>query len=297
MNVKGKNVSKNGKRMEIIVVSGLSGAGKSTALGVLEDIGYFCMDNVPPDLLLNMVSIMKHPSVENRKMAAVIDVRSGKSFEDIEEIVQKLKNMGVEIKIVFLDAKDETLIRRYNLTRRKHPLSDGKSTMEELILKERELLSKIKEMANYVLDTSLMNSHELRRKIVEFIEGDLNRSMRMIVESFGFKYGIPVSADFIFDARFLPNPYYVEELKDKTGIDKEVVEYFEQFKVVKEYISRLAKILEFVIDNYSKEAKDVLYVSVGCSGGKHRSVYIAQKIAQLFKDKISVSVSHRDISR
>ncbi len=283
--------------MEMVIVSGLSGAGKSTALGVLEDMGYFCMDNIPPDLLLNMVSIMKHPSVEDKRIAAVIDVRSGEYFGDIGKVVEKLKNMGLKVKIIFLDAKDEVLINRYSLTRRKHPLSDGKTPLKDLIRKEREMLSKVKEMSNYVLDTSLMNSHELRRRIVEFIEGNLNRSMKLFIESFGFKYGIPVSSDFIFDARFLPNPYYVEELKDKTGVEKEVIKYFEQFEVVKEYVSRLAKVLEFVIDNYSKEAKDILYVSVGCTGGKHRSVYIAQKLGEMLKDKILVNVSHRDISR
>ncbi len=283
--------------MEMVIVSGLSGAGKSTALGVLEDMGYFCMDNIPPDLLLNMVSIMKHPSVEDKRIAAVIDVRSGEYFGDIGKVVEKLKNMGLKVKIIFLDAKDDVLINRYSLTRRKHPLSDGKTPLKDLIRKEREILSKVKEMSNYVLDTSLMNSHELRRRIVEFIEGNLNRSMKLFIESFGFKYGIPVSSDFIFDARFLPNPYYVEELKDKTGVEKEVIKYFEQFEVVKEYVSRLAKVLEFVIDNYSKEAKDILYVSVGCTGGKHRSVYIAQKLGEMLKDKLPVNVSHRDISR
>ncbi|WP_456400668.1 RNase adapter RapZ [Mesoaciditoga sp.] len=281
----------------MVIVSGLSGAGKSTVLGVLEDIGYFCMDNIPPDLLLNMISIMKHPSIENKRLAAVIDVRSGESFNEIGKVVDKLKKMGIEVKIIFLDAKEETLVNRYNLTRRKHPLSDGKSSIEILVQHEREKLAKIKEMADYVLDTSLMNSHELRRRIVNFIEGDLNRSLKMSIESFGFKYGIPLSADFMFDARFLPNPYYVEELKDKTGTDKEVQRYFEQFEAVKEYISKIVEILEFVIDNYSKEAKDTLYITIGCTGGKHRSVYIAQKLGEIFKDKISVSVSHRDVSR
>ncbi len=281
----------------MVIVSGLSGAGKSTVLGVLEDIGYFCMDNIPPDLLLNMISIMRHLSIENKRLAAVIDVRSGESFNEIGKVVDKLKKMGIEVKIIFLDAKEETLVNRYNLTRRKHPLSDGKSSIEILVQHEREKLVKIKEMADYVLDTSLMNSHELRRRIVSFIEGDLNRSLKLSIESFGFKYGIPLSADFMFDARFLPNPYYVEELKDKTGTDKEVQRYFEQFEAVKEYISKIVEILEFVIDNYSKEAKDTLYITIGCTGGKHRSVYIAQKLGEIFKDKISVSVSHRDISR
>ncbi len=283
--------------MEVIVVSGMSGAGKSVALGVLEDIGFFCMDNVPPDILFSMIRIMKHPSVEKKRFAAVMDVRTGKSFGGIRKIISRLKKMDVKVKIIFLDSKNDVLINRYNLTRRRHPLSDGKSSMEELIQEEREMLLEIREMANYTLDTSLMNSHELRRRMVEITEGKSNRSLRLYIESFGFKYGISVSSDFVFDARFLPNPYYIKELTDKTGRDPEVIGYFEQFDIVKEYISRIEKILDFVIDNYSKEAKDVLYVSVGCSGGKHRSVYIAQKLAQLFESKAEVSVTHRDILR
>lgn len=283
--------------MEVVVVSGMSGAGKSTALGVLEDMGYFCMDNVPPDILFNMIKIMKHPSVEKKRFAAVVDVRTGKSFGSISDVISKLEEMAVKVRIIFLDAKNDVLINRYNLTRRRHPLSDGKSSIKELIEKEREMLSEIREIANYVVDTSLMNSHELRRRIVEITEGKTSRSLKLYVESFGFKYGVSANSDFIFDARFLPNPYYIKELTDKTGKDPEVIEYFEQFDVVREYISRIEKVLDFVIDNYSKEAKDVLYVSVGCSGGKHRSVYIAQTLASHFKDKVEVSVLHRDIER
>ena len=283
--------------MEVVVVSGMSGAGKSTALGVLEDMGYFCMDNVPPDILFSMIKIMKHPSVEKKRFAAVVDVRTGKSFGSIRKVISNLERMNVKVKIVFLDSKDDVLVNRYNLTRRRHPLSDGKTSMKEFIEKERGMLSEIREIANYTLDTSLMNSHELRRRIVEITEGKPNRSLRLYLESFGFKYGISVNSDFVFDARFLPNPYYIKELTNKTGKDPEVVEYFEQFEIVKEYILRIKKVLDFVIDNYSKEAKDVLYVSIGCSGGKHRSVYIAQKLAELFKNKAEVSVSHRDLSR
>jgi UPF0042 nucleotide-binding protein len=283
--------------MEMMIVTGLSGAGKSTALGVLEDMEYFCMDNVPPELLFDMVKIMQHSSVEKRRIAAVVDTRTGESFKNIQDVISKLKEMGVKVRILFLDSKDDTLVNRYSLTRRRHPLSDGKTPIRELIKKEREMLSGIREMADYVLDSSLMNSHELRRRIVEIVKGKTSRTLKLYVESFGFKYGTPSNADFTFDARFLPNPYYIKELTDKTGMDPEVVEFFDQFDVVKEYLSRIESVLEFVIENYSKEAKDVLYVSVGCTGGKHRSVYIAQKLAEKFKDKVEVSVSHRDILR
>ncbi len=283
--------------LEISIVSGMSGAGKSTVLGVLEDTGYFCMDNVPPDLLLELVSLMKHPSMGKKRLAAVVDVRTGKSFEGLKEVIMKLRKAGVKVHIIFLDAKDEVLLNRYNLTRRRHPLSDGHSSLSELIKKERALLSDIRDLANYKLDTSLVNPHELRQKILEIIEGKSDRSLKLILESFGFKYGIPISADFVFDARFLPNPYYIEELKSKNGTDPEVATYFEKFDVMTNYISDIVNLIDLVIENYSKEAKDVLYISVGCSGGVHRSVYIVQKLASIFKSKVNISVSHRDLSR
>ncbi len=283
--------------MEVIIVSGMSGAGKSTVLGVLEDMGYFCMDNVPPDLFINAINIMTHPSINKKKFASVIDVRTGKAFEDIGKVIDELKKMGIKVKVIFLDAKDNVLLNRYNLTRRKHPLSDGKTPLKALIAKERELLSSVKEIANYTLDSSLLNSHELRRRIVEIIKGESPKTLTLFIESFGFKHGLPTNSDFIFDARFLPNPYYIKELSEKTGEDPEVCAYFEQFDIVNEYISKIRDMLEFVIDYYSKEAKDVLYVSVGCTGGKHRSVYIAYKLKEILKEKVDIVLSHRDISR
>ncbi len=283
--------------MEAIIVSGMSGAGKSTVLGVLEDMGYFCMDNVPPDLFINAINIMTHPSVNKKKFASVIDVRTGKAFEDIGRVITELKNMGVNVKVIFLDAKDNILLNRYNLTRRRHPLSDGKTPLRELIARERELLSGVKELANYTLDSSLLNAHELRRRIVEIVKGEAVKTLTLFIESFGFKHGLPMNSDFVFDARFLPNPYYIKELSEKTGEDHEVSEYFEQFDIVREYVSKIKDILEFVINYYSKEAKDILYVSIGCTGGKHRSVYIACKLAELLKDKVDINLSHRDINR
>ena len=283
--------------MEAIIVSGMSGAGKSTVLGVLEDMGYFCMDNVPPDLFINAINIMTHPSVNKKKFASVIDVRTGKAFEDIGRVITELKNMGIDVKVIFLDANDNVLLNRYNLTRRRHPLSDGKTSLKELIERERDLLSSVKEIANYILDSSLLNSHELRRRIVEIVKGESIKTLTVFIESFGFKHGLPMNSDFVFDARFLPNPYYIKELSEKTGEDPEVKAYFEQFDIVNEYISKLEDILEFVIDYYSKEAKDILYVSIGCTGVKHRSVYIACKLSEILKDKALVNISHRDISR
>ncbi len=282
--------------MEVIVISGMSGAGKSTALGVLEDMGYFCMDNVPPDILLNMVELMKHPSVDNKRLAAVVDVRSGE-FGNIRNVIEQLKRMNVKVKIVFLDSKDDVLMNRYNLTRRRHPLSDGSENLKTLITRERKILSNIREMSNYIVDTSLLNSHELRKQIVEIVRGSAEKRLSLYVESFGFKYGLSVNSDFVFDARFLPNPYYVRELANKTGLDLDVKKYFEEFDVVKEYVLKIVKILEFVMKSYSQEAKDTLYVSIGCTGGKHRSVYIAEKISEHFSIHVNVKVSHRDINR
>lgn len=282
---------------ELLIVSGMSGAGKSTALGVLEDVGYFCMDNVPPDLLADLFPFIQHSSMSERRIAAVVDVRAGESFGSMGSILSKLRNMGINVKIIFLDSKDDILVNRYNLTRRRHPLSENGRTIDELIKRERYLLSDIKEMSDYTVDTSLINPHELRRKMVEIAEGRHERVLKVSVESFGFKYGMPIGADFVFDARFLPNPYYIKELADKTGNDPEVRRYFGQFEVVEEYASKISELLALVVDSYSKEGKNVLYVAVGCSGGRHRSVYLVNRLAELLNGRAVFSVSHRDISR
>jgi UPF0042 nucleotide-binding protein len=282
---------------ELVVISGMSGAGKTTALGALEDVGYFCMDNIPPALLIDILSLM-NSTFNGKKIATIVDVRAGQTLGQIKSVIEDLKSQGVLIKIIFLDAKDDVLINRYNLTRRRHPLSTEKDQeIEKLLIEERRLLQEIREMSDYVIDTSLINTHQLRSEIITIVEGKSERVLKIFLESFGFKYGLPLGADFVFDARFLPNPYYVESLADKNGNDPEVIEYLQRFDIVKEYINKISDIIKMAIESYSKEGKSVIYVAIGCSGGKHRSVYIANELSELLRKDVSVRISHRDIQR
>ncbi len=275
----------------------MSGAGKTTALGALEDAGYFCMDNVPPGLIMDMLSLMES-TFNGKKIAAIVDVRAGKMLGEIKNVIENLRSRGVTIKIIFLDAKDDVLINRYNLTRRRHPLAEKEDQQIERLLKqERELLREIREIADYVVDTSLISTHQLRSEIIALTEGKYERVLKIFLESFGFKYGLPLGADFIFDARFLPNPYYVESLSAKTGNDPEVIEYLEKFDVVKEYAEKITEIIKMAIKNYSKEGKSVIYVGIGCSGGRHRSVYLVNQIAKVLEKEVDIRISHRDIQR
>ncbi|BBJ28138.1 RNase adapter RapZ [Athalassotoga saccharophila] len=282
---------------EFVLISGMSGAGKTTALGALEDAGYFCMDNVPPSLIVDMLSLMES-SFNGKKIAAIVDVRAGKMLGEIKNVIENLRSRGITIKIIFLDAKDDVLINRYNLTRRRHPLAEKEDQqIEKLLKQERELLREIREIADYVVDTSLISTHQLRSEIIALTEGKYERVLKIFLESFGFKYGLPLGADFIFDARFLPNPYYVESLSAKTGNDPEVIEYLEKFDVVREYAEKIIEIVKMAIKNYSKEGKSVIYVGIGCSGGRHRSVYLVNQIAKELEKEVDIRISHRDIER
>lgn len=282
---------------EFVLISGMSGAGKTTALGALEDVGYFCMDNVPPRFIMDMMSLMES-TFNGKKIAAIVDVRAGKMLGEIRNVVESLRSKGITIKIIFLDAKDDVLINRYNLTRRRHPLAEERDQqIEKLLNQERTLLREIREISDYVVDTSLINTHQLRSEIISLTEGKYERVLKIFLESFGFKYGLPLGADFIFDTRFLPNPYYVESLSAKTGNDPEVIEYLEKFDIVQEYIGKMAEMIKMAVQNYSKEGKSIIYVGVGCSGGKHRSVYVVNQLAKILGNDINVRLSHRDIQR
>ncbi|NMM62276.1 RNase adapter RapZ [Clostridium sp. P21] len=283
--------------MRFVIVTGLSGAGKTQAIRNLEDLGYFCVDNLPPTLIPKFAEACYQTDGKIDRIALVIDIRGGKFFDDLFESLKLLRDQGYKYEILFLDASDEVLIKRFKESRRKHPLApDGR--ILNGILMERNKLREVKDRADNIIDTSKLATRELREKITEIYaeEGQLETQLMITVLSFGFKYGIPVDSDLVFDVRFLPNPYYIPELKKYSGNDKMVSDYVMNFKETQQFIDKLEDILEFLIPNYLKEGKRQLIVSIGCTGGRHRSVTIANSIYEkLKKDGHKVNIDHRDI--
>ena len=285
--------------MKLVIVTGMSGAGKSTVLKSLEDAGYYCTDNLPAPLMEDFVKIAGKGKVEDRKKIAIgADVRDRKSFEELRKVISGIKEQGIKCDVLFLDASDEVLIKRYKETRRRHPFANG-GRLEDSIKAERDALKSIREYADYKIDTSHFLPMDLKKEIKKaFVDDRGFADMYVTVISFGFKYGIPADADLVFDVRFLPNPYWVEELKHLTGRDKEIVEYLESFEETREFIKKLEDMISFMIPYYIKEEKHQLDIAIGCTGGRHRSVMMAETIAKsLKKDKnIGIRITHRDLS-
>lgn len=259
--------------MRLVIVTGMSGAGKSTAMKMLEDAQYFCVDNLPIQLVGKFVSLVSANKGEDVQNAAIgLDVRSGRYLEGLEEVLDQLKAEGYKFEILFLDADDRTLVKRYKETRRTHPLAMT-GRVDEGIQKERECLSFLKEHADYIIDTTHLLTRELKKELDKiFVENGKFDNMMISVLSFGFKYGIPEDADLVFDVRFLPNPYYVDELRPQTGMDDGVYNYVMQNQVAQDFADKLEDMMKFLIPNYAKEGKTNLVIAVGCTGGKHRSV-------------------------
>ncbi|KGN03348.1 glmZ(sRNA)-inactivating NTPase [Clostridium novyi A str. 4570] len=284
--------------MRFVIVTGLSGAGKSQAIRSLEDLGYFCVDNLPPTLMGKFAEACYQTDGKIDKIALVIDIRGGEFFDDLFENLKYLKEQNYRYEILFLDASDKVLVKRYKESRRTHPLAPGGRLIQGIEL-ERRRLNEVKYKANNIIDTSNMTQMQLREKIWRIYGDDEQIENRLIIDvlSFGFKYGIPVDADLVFDVRFLPNPYYIPELKQFSGDDKEIQDYVLGFKETKEFIAKLDDMLEFLIPNYIKEGKIQLVVAIGCTGGRHRSVTIANAIYDRLKEKgHKVSKEHRDIN-
>ncbi len=283
--------------MRFVIVTGMSGGGKSTALKMLEDAGFYCVDNLPVQLLEKFVELISEPGSEISKVALGLDVRTDQSFEDINRVLDKLRTNGIEFEILFLDAREQTLIRRYKETRRSHPLAiDGR--VEDGVRQERKVLETIRKEANYVLDTSNLLTREFKEELDRiFVENQEYNSLMITVMSFGFKHGIPADADLVFDVRFLPNPYYIEELKHKTGNDKEVQEYVMSFPEAEEFMEKLQGMMEFLLPKYVSEGKNRLVIAVGCTGGKHRSVTLANELYGRMKDygNYGFKLYHRDV--
>ena len=271
--------------MRFVIVTGMSGGGKSTALRMLEDVGFYCVDNLPVPLIEKFVELIAMPNSEVGKVALGLDVRADQPFEDAQKVLEKLKENGYSFEILFMEASDQVLLKRYKETRRMHPLSpDGR--VEDGILKERKILQDIRSKADYVIDTSKLLTRELKEEIDRiFVKNEEYNSLMITILSFVFKHGIPADADLVFDVRFLPNPFYIDELKYKTGNDKEVQDYVMSFPEAETFIDKLCDMLSFLIPNYVKEGKYQLVIGIGCTGGKHRSVTLANRLYSRLKNK------------
>lgn len=285
--------------MRFVIVTGMSGSGKSTALKMLEDVGYFCVDNLPFPLISKLSELIQMPNAEINKIAVGVDIRSGQSFSQFESVLGQLTKMGMEYEILFLDSRTDVLIKRYKETRRSHPLAkDG--GLEQGIEAERKKLSGLRRKADYILDTSNMLTRELQAALNKtFVENKEFKNIYVTVCSFGFKYGIPSDADLVFDVRFLPNPYYIEDLRYQTGNDSAVREFVMANDDAKEFLQKLQDMVRFLMPRYISEGKHQLVVAVGCTGGKHRSVTLANELYGTLRqdENLGVKIEHRDIEK
>lgn len=284
--------------MEFVIITGMSGAGKSQAIKIMEDINYYCMDNLPPALLPNFAELCSSSSKDVNKVAVVADIRGGIFFKDLFNSLDELKNKGIKYHILFLDASDGELVKRYKEQRRPHPLSST-GTIVDGIREERLSLEEVKRRSDYIIDTTSMKMGRLKEELLNiFVQGNISYNINITVMSFGYKYGLPQDSDLVFDVRFLPNPFYIEELKSFTGNDKNVQDYVMGFDTTSTFIEKLKDMLFFLLPHYIKEGKSNLVISIGCTGGKHRSVTISNHIAQILSNEnYRVLLNHRDVEK
>lgn len=285
--------------MKFLIVTGLSGSGKSGVINVLEDIGFYCVDNIPPQLIPKFAEICVQSGEKMQKVALVMDVRGGEMFADIDEGINYLNSHGIDNGILFLDASDDVLIRRYKETRRKHPLdSEGHGNLQRSIDIERERLMVIRERADYYVDTSELSMAQLKETIYSIFLDNPSDSLVVEVMSFGFKYGAVREADLVFDVRCLPNPFYIAELKDHTGMESCVSDYVMKFEQSQQLQKKLEELIDFLLPLYMQEGKSQLVIAFGCTGGKHRSVTFAENMYKYLRDKdIKCRICHRDINK
>ncbi len=284
--------------VRFIVITGISGAGKSLVAKYLEDMGFFCVDNMPPSLIPKFAEVCFQSRGKMDKVALVIDIRGGELFNDLFPALETLKEDGFNYEILFLEASDKVLIKRYKESRRAHPLAPEGRLLKG-INEERKMLQKVKEKANHIIDTSNLTPRQLREEIARIIEdGKTYKGIIINIISFGFKYGIPIDCDLVFDVRFIPNPYYINSMKKLTGRSETVKNYVLKFEETSKFLDKLTDMLEFLIPNYVKEGKASLVIGIGCTGGRHRSVAIADALGQILTEKKhSVVVEHRDIDK
>ncbi len=286
--------------MELVIVTGLSGAGKSAAVDALEDIGYFCVDNMPPELIPTFVKLFLKSNEERKRVAVVADIRLGASFSALFDVLGDLENMNVKYKILFIDADNEVIMRRYQETRRKHPLADmfDSPSILEAINKEREILLPARQRADYIIDTTQIKSSQFKERVANLFLEDASKALKIYCISFGFKYGAPKEADLVFDVRCLPNPFYIPELKQHTGLEEPVRNFVMKFEQARGLEVKLLDLLDYLLPLYRSEGKSQLTIAVGCTGGKHRSVVFAELINKHLSEKGACSsVFHRDIKR
>lgn len=285
--------------MELLIVTGMSGAGKSQAANALEDMGYYCVDNIPPAIIPAFVELSAIKGESLSKIAIVTDIRGGELFADINKVLTQLKDHNVDYKILFLDASNEVLVKRYKENRRKHPLSlNGEFSVLQAVKKEREILKSIRLASDYIIDTTYISISQLKNNLSNIFFGSINNTLKINCKSFGFKYGADTEADLVFDVRCLPNPFYVEELKHKTGLEQEIRDFVMDSSESKEFLKRLNSFLDVSVPLYAKEGKSQLVIAFGCTGGKHRSVTFAELVGEYLKQKdYDCIITHRDIKK
>ena len=282
----------------ILIITGMSGAGKTHVMRTLEDLNYFCVDNLPPALIPKFAELCMQTEGKVNRIAFVIDIRGGEFFEEMVGVLDEMKLNGTKYELLFLDASDEVLIRRYKETRRRHPLAN-EGSLSQGITKEREKVGNVRAKATHILDTTNTTTTDLRDKIIALYgSGDSFTKMNVILQSFGFKHGIPLDCDMMFDVRFLPNPFYVPELKMLTGNDQEVMTYIWNYQITREFTKKLEDMVLFLLPEYQKEGKNQFTIAIGCTGGNHRSVFIANKLCDFLREHdYEAQVAHRDLKR
>ena len=285
--------------MDILIISGLSGAGKSKAASYLEDMGFYIVDNMPAAMILKFAEFCAGGSGRYDRVALVYDVRTASSFAELFDVLDKLRAMEGACRMLFLEAEPEVIIKRYKETRRRHPLADQTDSLEEAVRRERELMQPVRERADHIIDTSRTSTAQLRGELLRlFGDPEEKGGMTVSVTSFGFKYGLPLDADLVFDVRFMPNPFYIEELRPRTGLDQAVNDYVFSFQQTQDYLKRLKDLLAFSLPLYAEEGKTSLVIAVGCTGGHHRSVAVTHTLAEFIGSQgYQVSENHRDMNR
>jgi UPF0042 nucleotide-binding protein len=287
------------KPLHIIIISGLSGSGKSTAMRALEDSGFYCIDNLPATLIPTFIELCQHSTRGLSKVAIVVDIRGKEFLEGFRKVAQDLRTQGHEVKIIFLESADEVLIRRYSETRRSHPVEKERGlSLPEAVREERGEMAFLREIADEVIDTSILNVHQLRGVIMERLLPATTRRMKVTLLSFGYSYGIPTEADIVMDVRLLPNPFFVSELRGLTGKDAKVRDYVLKQEETTPFLERFSEMITYLIPLYEKEGKSYLTIAVGCTGGKHRSVVITERVAEMLGQRDQrITVRHRDVER